>query len=227
MQGGVTVENERTVEAGQAVYTRFTLSFYDLQVLGFNFPVLWRCPKERLLQLYDKHVSSPHLDVGVGSGYLIDKCRFPTQASEITLMDMNLASLKASSRRLRRYAPRAHRANVLEPWRLPEGVFDSVAMVNLLHCVPGTLREKAIAVEHARDALAPGGVFFGATVLGAEANHTIRSRRVMQRYNRLGMFSNLGDRIEDLDAALSDTFATHEVEVEGAVALFAARKDVE
>lgn len=223
MPSDIAVEEELSVHAGQAVYSRPMLRFYDLLVFRYNLPVLWRCSKDRLLQLYDENAGTRHLDIGVGTGYLIDKCHFPSKAPEITLMDLNRNSLSFTARRLERYSPRIHRANVLEPWRLSERTFDSVAMVSLLHCVPGTLRSKAIAFSHAQSALVPEGSLFGATVLGTEADHTRHSERVMKRFNRRGVFSNLEDRREDLEASLADVFATYEVEVQGSVALFTAR----
>jgi ubiquinone/menaquinone biosynthesis C-methylase UbiE len=225
MQADATVARESAAHAGQAGYTRITLPVYDLFVYRYTLPTLWRCPKERLLQLYDERVGARHLDVGVASGYLIDRARFPTEKPEITLMDMNLSSLRFARRRLRRYSPRTHRANVLEPWGLPGQAFDSVAMCNLLHCLPGTLREKAVAFEHARDVLAPGGKLFGATVLGLDADHTRRSRKAIERLTRGGSFCNLGDRREDLEAGLAAAFPSYEVETEGVVALFTARND--
>lgn len=210
--------------AGQAGYTRLTLPLYDAYVMRYTLPRLWRCPKDRILALYDENVRARHLDVGVASGYLIDRCRFPTESPEITLMDLNPSSLGYAARRLRRYSPRTHQANVLEPWGLPAGSFESVAMSNLLHCVPGTLPEKRAAFEYARDALTPGGTLFGATVLGTKADHSRRSRKVMERLNRKGGFSNLEDRLEDLEAELTETFPSHEIEMQGVVALFKAGK---
>lgn len=210
--------------AGQAGYTRLMLPFYDLFVMRYTLPVLWRCPKERIIELYEANVRARHLDIGVASGYLLDKCRFPSDSPEITLMDLNPNSLRFAARRLRRYAPRTHQANVLEPWGLPAGSFESVGMSNLLHCVPGTLRDKRVALEYARDALAPGGTLFGATVLGVEAEHTKRSRKAMERLNRKGTFSNLDDRREDLEAGLAEVFPRSEVEVQGVVALFTAAR---
>jgi ubiquinone/menaquinone biosynthesis C-methylase UbiE len=223
MQGEVTVEEGNAAHAGQAGYTRRFLPFYDLFVFGYTMPVLWRCRKKRLRRLYDEHAGARHLDIGVGSGYLLDKCDFPAESPEVTLMDMNPNSLAFAARRIRRYSPQTHQANVLEPWGLPGNGFDSVAMCSLLHCVPGTLREKApVAFGHAGAVLAPGGTLFGATVLGSEADHTKRSMKAMKKLNERGDFSNLGDRREDLEAALADAFSTHEVEIQGAVALFVA-----
>lgn len=221
--GSDVTDHEEAVEAGQAIYTRLALPFYDPFVFGRNFPVLWRCPKEHLIRLYDENAGRRHLDIGVGTGYLIDKCSFPSEAPDVTLMDLNPNSLRYAARRLKRYSPRTHRANVLEPWELPEHEFDSVAMVNLLHCVPGNMRDKAVVFDYARSAMTPDGTLFGATVLGAEADHTKRSRKAMERFNRRGSLCNLDDRREDLEAALADAFAMHEVEVRGAVALFTAR----
>lgn len=219
-----TIE-ESPAYAGQAGYTRRFLRIYDLFVFGYTMPVLWRCSKKRLRRHYDENASARHLDIGVGSGYLIDKCSFPGEEPEITLMDMNPHSLAHAARRIRRYSPRTHQANVLEPWGLGEGAFDSIAMSNLLHCVPGTLREKGpTAFGHAESALAPGGTLFGATVLGTDADHTKRSTKMIERLNEKGDFSNLEDRRTDLETALADRFDSSEVEVEGAVALFAARK---
>jgi ubiquinone/menaquinone biosynthesis C-methylase UbiE len=221
------MENEVAVEespayAGQAGYTKRFLRGYDLYVFGYTLPRLWRCKKKRLRRLYDEHVGERHLDIGVGSGYLIDKCHFPSDTPQITLMDMNPNSLEFAARRIKRYSPRTQQANVLEPWPLPAQSFDSVAMCNLLHCVPGTLQEKSVVFDQAQSVLAPEGTLFGATVLGTEADHTKRSLKAMKGLNKRGDFSNLDDRVEDLEAGLAAAFPVFEVEIEGAVALFSA-----
>lgn len=223
MQNEAAVE-ENPAHAGQAGYTRRFLRIYDLYVFGYTLPRLWRCPKKRLRRLYDENAGERHLDIGVGSGYLIDKCRFPSEQPQITLMDMNPNSLAFAARRIKRYSPRTQQANVLEPWPLATQSFDSVAMCNLLHCVPGTLREKSVVFDHAQNVLAPGGTLFGATVLGTEADHTRRSLQAMKGLNKRGDFSNLDDRVEDLEAGLAAVFPESEVEVQGAVGLFVARK---
>ncbi len=222
---GVRTKADDPAHAGHAGFTRLTLPLYDLVVNRYNLPRLWRCPKERLLELYDENVGGRHLDIGVASGYLIDRCHFPSESPQITLMDLSPNSLKFAARRLRRYRPRTHLANVLEPWGLPPESFESVAISNLLHCVPGTLREKRVAFEHAREALAPGGTLFGATILGLEADHSKQSRKAIEGLNRKGACSNLEDRREDLEAGLTATFPSSEVEVQGVIALFTASKD--
>lgn len=210
--------------AGQAAYTRRSLKLYDAFAYGINCRFVWRCPKSRLVRMYDEHVSLRHLDVGVATGALLDACRFLGPSPQITLMDLNPQSLAAAAGRLARYAPRTHQGNVLEPWSLPGGSYDSIAMTNLLHCVPGTIPEKAVAFDHARAALAPGGVLFGATILGEGVAHTRSCRRALKYGNRRGLLCNAKDSLADLRAALESRFDACDVQVEGSIALFSARE---
>ncbi|MER5350178.1 class I SAM-dependent methyltransferase [Kitasatospora sp. NPDC002551] len=211
------------VHAGQALYTRSFLRMYDTLVYRVNSPLTWRCPKERLVALYDRHVSGRHLDVGVASGALLDTCRFPVAAPDLTLMDLNPDSLAAASHRLRHYRPRLLRADALRPWALPPEAVDSVGMCHLLHCLPGTLADKAVLFEHARKVLKPGGTLFGATIPGAGVRHNRSARLQLAVANRLGIMCNRRDRPEDLEAALAAVFTDGEVKVVGSVALFWAR----
>lgn len=208
--------------AGTAVYKGLVLRFYDL-IVSFNCRFMWRCPRSRMRQQYDESVAGKHLDIGVADGVLLDRCRFPVADPDITLMDLNPRTLAAASQRLQRYRPRTRRANVLEPWGLPPASFDSVAMSFLLHCVPGSIPEKAVAFDHARSVLAPGGLLFGSTVLNGGVSHTRASRALIRRYSASGTFCNLEDDLGDLDAALAARFPAHRIDVVGAVALFSAR----
>lgn len=220
-----TVARSSPVYRGQAIYGRAFLPAYDTLVYGINSPYLWRCPLSRLVAHYDAHLSGRHLDVGVASGRVLDESRFPTATPELTLMDLNPNSLRAASSRLARYQPRAHQANALEDWGLPAQSYDSVALTHILHCLPGSIPDKRPAFEQARAALAPGGTFFGATILGPEADHHPVGRALINLNNRLGVMSNQYDSAEALDAELQRHFSSHEVEVVGTVALFSGRLD--
>jgi hypothetical protein len=208
---------------GQAVYSPGLLRVYDLLVLGLSNRLLWRCPTSRLLRHYDEHVASVHLDVGPGSGYFLDRCRFPVPDPEITLLDLNPNSLRFAAKRIERYAPRLRQANVLEPFDLGDARFGSVAMTYLLHCLPGTIADKAAAFRHVKPYLADDAVVFGATILSGGVRHTRPSRAVMALYNRNGTFGNAADDRAGLERVLADEFATHRVEIHGAVALFSAQ----
>jgi SAM-dependent methyltransferase len=218
-----TVAKSNPAYRGQAIYGRAFLPAYDALVYGLNSPYLWHCPLERLVAHYDAHLSGRHLDVGVASGKVLDEAHFPTAAPELTLMDLNPNSLRAASTRLTRYRPQAHQANVLEDWGLPAESYDSVALTHILHCLPGTIPDKRPAFEGARKALAPGGTFFGATILGPSADHNPLGRATIELNNRLGVMSNQEDSADALDAELRRHFDSHELDVVGTVALFSAR----
>jgi len=216
---------ETAVAAGQAVYTPRTLALYDWFVLGFSNRLLWRCPTARLRALYDANVGRRHLDIGVGTGYFLDKARWPVEAPEITLLDLNRDCLERAARRIARYAPKRIAASCLAP--LPSsGPFDSIGLCYLLHCLPGSIPEKAAVFDHAGAVLAEGGVLFGATILQGETGRSGPAQALMNFYNRKGVFSNAGDTLQDLEDALSRRFAEVTLERIGMVALFRARGGV-
>lgn len=64
---------DETIAAGAAVYSKPFLSVYDLYVLGFSNTFVWHCPARLILDFYNEHISRKHLDVGVGTGYFLDK----------------------------------------------------------------------------------------------------------------------------------------------------------
>jgi SAM-dependent methyltransferase len=218
------VDRDDPAHAGQAVYTRGFLSAYDAFVYGFNHPVLWRCSKARLVEHYDEHLSARHLDIGVATGALLDAATFPVPAPEVTLMDLNPNSLAAASTRIARYEPRTHQANVLEDWRLEPGTYESVAMTNLLHCLPGPMSAKGVVFEHAHRALAPGGTLFGVAILGKDVEMNPPARAMIALSNRRGILDNRADGPAELDAALAAVFPDREIRIHGLLALFTARR---
>jgi SAM-dependent methyltransferase len=220
---GPSVSKGDAAYAGQAVYSPVFLRFYDLFVLGFNGNIAWRCSPGRLVRMYDEHVSARHLDIGVGSGYYLDKCRFPSSAPDITLMDLNPNSLAAASRRIQRYGPKTHQGNALEPFGLEAGAFDSIGLNWLLHCMPGDIASKGAVFDHCKTVLAPGGVVFGSTVLNQGVPHNPFSRWMMNVLNSRGAFTNLEDDLAGLQRELDRRFSDVRVEVVGSVAIFAAR----
>jgi SAM-dependent methyltransferase len=213
------------VRAGQAIYSPALLALYDALILGVSNRLAWRCPAARLLAHYDAHVSATHLDVGVGTGYFLDRCRFPSPVPSLTLLDLNPHTLRWTLRRVRRYRPRAVVGNVLAPLGLAPGQFGSIGLNYVLHCLPGDFAAKAAALRHLRSVLREDGVLFGSTILGRGGGQNAPNalaRALMAHYNRQGIFSNAMDNLAGLEAALRGTFRRHRISVEGCVALFAA-----
>lgn len=215
--------SEERIAAGQAVYTRRNLSLYDAVVLGFSNRFVWRCPTPLLLDHYHANVSDNHLDVGVGTGYFLDRCRFPSARPRVALMDMNPNTLAYASERISRYTPEAYEQNVLEAVDAAIEPFDSVGLNYLFHCVPGPITEKAVAFDHLKPLMNPGCRVFGATILHGGARRSWAAKWLMAFYNKKGIFSNTKDTAEGLQSALAERFGDAEVRVVGCVALFSGR----
>jgi hypothetical protein len=116
------------INAGQAVYAKQNLALYDFVVLGVSNRLVWKCPTQRLLDLYNKNVKANHLDAGVGTGYFLDQCHCPSSTPRIALMDLNSNTLEFASQRIARYKPEIYRRNVLDPISLDGEKFDPLGI---------------------------------------------------------------------------------------------------
>lgn len=210
--------------AGAAIYSKSVLSIYDLFVLGFSNRFAWRCPSRLILDFYNEHVSGRHLDLGVGTGYFLDKCTFPTPHPHIALADLNPNSLEMAAKRLRRYRPSIHNINLLRPfWARPAG-FDSIAINYVLHCLPGDMQSKGAVFQNLKALLNPkGGEIFGATILGQGVQHNLLGRTLMTIYNAKDIFCNQQDNVSDLERALKTHFHNVDIRIVGCVAFFVGR----
>ena len=209
---------------GAAAYTPLALALYDLAVLRLSNSFVWQCPSHVLLDFYNQHISDKHLDIGVGTGYFLDRCRFPSSVPKVALFDLNPHSLAKSARRLRRYNPSCYLGNALQRIDIGMSGFGSISLNYLLHCLPGNLASKSIVFEHVKPLLRDGGVVFGSTILGEGVRHNLLAKQLMKTYNAKGIFSNLSDRQSDLEAGLKAHFDEHTMHIAGSVALFSARK---
>jgi SAM-dependent methyltransferase len=213
---------------GAAVYSSAALALYDAFVLGFSNTFAWKCPSHLLVDFYNQNVSGEHLDVGVGTGYFLDECQFPVRSPRLTSLDLNPNCLRAASQRVRRHHPAydlagCHLANVLEPLDLGDAKFGSIGLNYVMHCLPGEMSTKSAVFANLKPWLKPGGVLFGATILGTGVEHGFLARKLMNVYNAKGIFSNSSDSEEGLRAALEEHFKESSVRVAGSVALFSAR----
>lgn len=211
------------VLAGQAVYTKQTLAVYDFLVLGLSNRFIWNCSTQRLETHYNRHVTANHLDVGVGTGYFLDRCCFPSQTPRIALMDINTAALKFTARRLARYRPTQYCRNVLEPIVIDTEPFDSIGINYLLHCLPGSLDSKAVVFDHLAALMNPNAVLFGSTLLQGQVERNWFARRLMDTYNKKGIFSNQHDDLDGLTHMLRRRLRDVSIEVVGCAALFSGR----
>jgi len=211
------------IAAAHAVYTPFMLSFYDRLVHGLSNRFAWRCPTERLLDLYRNNLSNHHLEAGVGTGFFIDRAN-PSAFDQLTLLDINHHCLARSAQRLARYHPLLCEANLFAPVAIELEPVDSVGLTYVLHCLPGRMAEKLMAVDHLRPLMSERAVLFGATILwrGIEPNAVARS--LLGLYNAKGVFNNRDDDLAELSDGLEQRFDQVDIETEGCVALFHARR---
>lgn len=218
-----TMQESEKAAAGAAVYSKFVLSLYDIQVLMFEMRFIFKCPTTKILNFYNSHISGTHLDVGVGTGYFLDKCHFPVLNPTIHLMDLNLNSLQKTSNRIKRYKPATHQQNVLEPIQEELPAFNSIAAVNFLHCLPGNMLNKEKVIKNLKPFLSKEGVFFGVTVLGQNIDAGILYKITNSIYNKTSVFCNLNDNPEDLELILDRNFNKYYMEIVGSVALFSGQ----
>lgn len=213
----------REAAAGAAVYSRFILSIYDVLVMQFENHFVWKCPTRTIVDFYNQHVSDRHLDVGVGTGYFLDRCAFPGRHPVIHLMDLNRNSLEKTSRRIRRYQPAAHLWNILEPITIDLQKFNSICISNILHCLPGNFNDKQVVFQNLKRFLNPGGVLFGLTILGSGVKVGPLYYAFNGIYNRLAIFSNRHDDATGLEKILKSNFGHYTMTVVGSVAFFSCK----
>lgn len=214
------MERDDPAYAGQSEYTPFFLKIYDPVILGFLTRVVWRCPTTVLVERYRSHIRAPHLDVGPGTGYFLERAGLP-EGSPVTLLDPNTNVLDHAARRLQRLDITAVEADVFKPLPIAEP-FESAALNGVIHCLPGPLTRKARAIANVAAVLAPDGVLFGSSILGSLGSHTWLARRMLDANNRRGVFDNLGDTEEGLGEILRASFERVELETIGSFAIFAA-----
>lgn len=213
----------REIWSGQSLYTRLFLSVYDWLALGMHCRFIWNCSSAHMLELYNQNITANHLDVGVGTGYFLDRCKFPTANPRLVLMDLNPDCLERAGKRVARYNPAKYRRNVLEPIKINAHKFDSIGMMNLLHCLPGNISSKGVVFENLRALPNDGGVIFGSTILYRGIERSPLASYTLKLSNRMGFMTNLDDDPEGLKKVLGQHFSQSMVKVIGCVALFWGR----
>jgi len=206
---------------GQADYSARMLDLYDPIVIGVLSRLFWRCPPEPFLDNYRRNITDHHLEIGPGTGYCVERSGLP-DGTKVTILDPNRDVLEHTTRKLDRLEVTAVEADVLKP--LPvTGPYASAALHLVIHCLPGPMSRKAVAIANVAGVLAPTGVLFGASVLGTSGSHTWLARRYLSFFNWQGGFDNLDDTEDGLREILAASFEQVDLEVIGSIAVFAAR----
>jgi SAM-dependent methyltransferase len=212
------------VKRSQQFFNKLTLPFYDFVLYGLVSHHAWGMPVAKLDAHYQRYTRLNHLEVGVGTGYLLDRVEFPAKPTRLALMDLSEPCLERTARRVARHAPQAYVQNLLEPMRHQLAHFDSIALNYVMHCVPGSFKEKHVAFLNLSSLLGPHGVLFGTTVLGEGVRKNWLARPAMWLLNTIGLFNNRHDNARDLERFLRAHFQVLEFYVAGATAVFAVRR---
>ena len=138
------------------------------------------------------------------------------------MLDINRHCLERAGRRLARFKPELYQVNLLAPIKLGLAPFASVGLTYVLHCLPGRMSEKLVAIDHLRPLMRKGAVLFGATILGRGIAPNRAASALLDLYNAKGVFNNREDDLDSLSDGLRQRFDEVEIESEGCVALFRA-----
>ena len=206
--------------ASGGIYNPVTLRLYDAGVLGLTNRLIWRCPTATMVEHYRSHAGRSHLDVGPGTGYFLERIDSPS----LTLLDLNASCLAAAADRVGHGRSIASlQQSFFDP--LPrEHSFDSIGLNFLLHCIPS--HEKWDRLSQLRGHLRPGGTIFGSTLIPDPETATLAARALNSTYNKLGVFGNADDTMDELENALRG-YAEVSTRRVGQVALFSARRPQE
>ncbi|KAI0364108.1 S-adenosyl-L-methionine dependent methyltransferase [Pilatotrama ljubarskyi] len=220
------------MDPSATIYTKLFLRLYSFIVLTLSNSYAWCCPtRSILLPFYVQHIGEhAHLEIGVGTGYYpAASVAELSKVKLVTLVDLNPNTLAHAKTALSRAGFTGQidtvEQSIFDP--LPQGLhgmYDSIALYYLFHCLPGAFPKKATDVfANVIPALAPGGTVYGSTVLGRGVAPNWIGRQLLKYHNHTGVFSNLGDSEGALREALGDAFLDYDVRVVGLVALFWAR----
>ncbi len=208
------------VPRSAAPYRGVNLRLYDLFVLHFTSPRAWGCTAEELSQMYRRHLSHDHAEVGVGSGYFLSN-HVRADWTQLSLIDPNPAALQYVARRLTTPAVNSHVGDILDATTLPHQRYKSVGANYVLHCLDASGNSKKTAIANLARLTADDGTLFGATVLG-DAEHNRLGRALMRICNATGTFNNTTDNEASLREHLSARFHTVHIERRRTVAMFTA-----
>jgi len=205
------------INVSQRYFNPLLLSLYDFFVYRIISQYVWGCSTELLVNRYKHYIRNNHLEVGTGTGYLIDKC--DAESINLDLMDLSRACLKKSSNRLKRYSPILIRHNILEKPIEEDKRYDSIGINYVMHCVEGDFTTKSNAFNNLKKLLKDNGVIFGATVIQTSQSSMV-ARIFMKLLNRIGIFHNDKDNLNDLKSSLENNFKYVDIYIKSSVALF-------
>ncbi len=223
MQSDNNVTSANEIQASAAIYNKTVLKIYDLWVHGFSNHYLWRCPTTHLIALYQRYTSNNHLEVGVGTGFFLERVQFTQLKPRIVLMDLNPNTLEIVSKKMQRFQPAGVINDILAGKQPNLPLFSSIAFNYVWHCLPAEA-DKEQAFANLATFLQTDGVLFGSTLLAKDIEQNIAAQSLMKLYQHKGIFGNQYDDLNRLETALQQHFSRYQIQQIGSAALFVAWK---
>lgn len=214
---------------GSSVYSRTTLKFYDFIVHFLTNRLVWRCATKHLVEHCDIHLSSNHLEIGIGSGKLFKRSAINREFERLAIADANPNCLQVSAQNLNLLKPETWKINLINPNEElgKMGRFQSIGMNYVLHCLPLAMHEKLQVCDRLIDhSLQPQGVLFGTTLFPQQNSHWL-SRKLMSFYNRKKIFTNLEDSSKAFKQWCEDRGRDYNFFAVGCVGFFSIRRSNE
>lgn len=209
---------------GQFFFTTMSHWLYDTLLYKVITGTIWQTPLESLLDNYVDHIADEHLEVGVGSGYLLSRTLCAEGSKRLVLLDLNQRCLAKSEALLSELSPCAVRHNILEPLPNELAGFGSVGMNYVLHCIPGSFSTNHRIFENLHRVLRDGGVLFGATLVRTPIQQTASAWLLMRLLAVMGIFHNSDHLQSELELSLEGLFKQVSVTQLGSGLLFVAVK---
>jgi hypothetical protein len=204
-------------------YTRLGLRLYDPLIVNMVAPHVWGCSPAILVDHYREHVTSNHADIGVGTGYFLDRCGLGSANPRLALIDLQPNCLAYTAQRLARYRPHTYVRDVLRPiGEIDGGPFDSIALGGIIHCLAGDLAQKSKVFDTVAPLATAGTRIFGYTLVYDGVPERMRRALVHPLLNGLRVIDNRNDRLSDLRRELMTRFVDCKLELIGCMALFSA-----
>ena len=221
------MHSSRTTEDGVRIYSPVLLSVYDFLIMKVLTPYVWRCPARHYTDLYRDLMSRNHADIGVGTGYCLDRCGYEPGEVRIGLFDLQKNCLAYTARRIARFEPETYQCDALRPIRSAADRFDSIALGGILHCIPGDLADKGVVFDSIQPLMHARTKVFGYTILNQGIAKTLLSRATYFILQKLKVINGLNDSASQLTRELKKRFRNFDVRVIGCVAIFTAHSPLQ
>ena len=206
---------------GIKIYTRLGLGVYDALIVNAVARFVWSCPPKTLIDCYRIHASCNHADVGVGTGYVLDRCGLDARNTRLALFDLQPNCLEYAARRLERFTPEQYLWNAGDPL-VGIAPFDSIGLGGILHCLPGDMRAKGRVFDALHAVCNDGATLFGYTLVNDAVADRLRRRLVSRFFHRLQVVNFSNDSVQALEHELARRYDHYSVAVVGCFAFFSA-----